>query len=344
MQKRTYGILAAGVIATTAVAVFINQSARLQEATQHRLRLEQAAKRLCRALESSQLLFLQVSGGAGEPRQGSNRLSQLDDFSALGLSPTPPADTPGRQPGIESAISPGASAVPATGRAAGGDGQERERLAESDIICLNDNRPPLVRVQADPVHRNLLRLAPVPPPLNLEWSRNPLARALVWPLAGLLMILSGLLAYRSERQARRQHQILNRLWQDRQTGLLSRTALEHDLQDPALLDSAGNGPPCLLTIVTLRLLERQRAFLPDVEIAQLFQAACEAVKHHPGSGPRVRCYRASESRLAAILPRCGDSPGQQVMGGKEPDPDQDRLLLHELQSSVSAAIQRRFQG
>jgi diguanylate cyclase (GGDEF)-like protein len=402
MQKRTYGILAAGVIATTAVAVILNQSARLREAAQHRQRLEQAAERLCRALESSQLLFLQVTGPTGEPRHGSSRLSQFDDFKALGLSPTPPADNPGRQPGIESAISPGASAVPATGREAGGVGQGRERLDEPEIICLSDNRPPQVRVLADPVHRNLLWLAPVPEPgqapspwlqlnlertlgheagfrliplkrgapqpLNLEWSRrlhfdgqsllllhtthdhqgngesDPLTRALVWSLGSLLMILSGLLAYRSERQVRRQHQILNRLWQDRQTGLLSRTALEQDLQDPALLDSAGNGPPCLLTIVTLRLLERQQAFLPDGEIAQLFQAACEAVKHHPGSGPRVRCYRASETRLAAILTRCGDGPGRKVMGGKEPDPDRDRLLLHELQSSVSAAIQRQFQG
>ena len=134
MQKRTYGILAAGVIATTAVAVNINQSARLQEAAQHRQRLEQAAERLCRALESSQLLFLQVSGRTGEPRQGSSRLSQFDDFQALGLSPTPPADNPGRQPGIESAIYPAASAVPATGREAGGVGQGRERLDEPEII------------------------------------------------------------------------------------------------------------------------------------------------------------------------------------------------------------------
>jgi diguanylate cyclase (GGDEF)-like protein len=402
MQRRTYGILAAGVIATTTLAVIINQSAQLREAAQNRHRLEQAAERLCRALEASQLLFLQVSAGSGEPRQGTSRLSQLGDFKALGLSPAPPAAASGRQPGIDSATSPGAGAVLATGRAAGGDGNGGERPAEPEIICLSDNRPPHVRVLADPVHRNLLWLAPVPqpgqgpspwlqlnlertlghdagfsliplkrgapPPLNQEWSRRlrfdgqtlllldttddhqgdgesgQLTRALVWPLGGLLMILSGLLAYRLERRSRQQQQILDRLWHDRQTGLLSRSALEHDLQDPALVDSAGDGPPFLLTIVTLRLLERQQAFLPDEEIARLFQAACEAVKHHPNSGRRVRCYRASETRLAAILTRCGDGQGRDGMGGKAPDPDQDRLLLHDLQINVSAAIQRQFQG
>lgn len=402
MQRRTYAILAAGVIATTAVAVILNQFAQLREASQNRLHLEQAAERLCRALESSQLLFPQVSAGSGELRQGSSRWGQWGEFKALGLSPIPPADPPGRQPGITSATFPGAGAVPATSRAAGGDGNGGERPGEPEIICLSDNRPPQVRVLADPVRRNLLWLAPgpqqglapspwlqlnlertlghdagfrliplqqeAPPPLNLKWSRrlrfdgqsllllkttndhqgdgesDQLSRALIWPLAVLVMTMSGLLAYRSERKSRKQHQILDSLWHDRQTGLLSRSALEHDLQDPALVDTAGDGPPCLLTIVTLRLLERQQAFLPDEEIAQLFQAACKAVRHHRGSGPRVRCYRASETRLAAIITRCGDSPNRQVMGGKEPDPDQDRQLLHELQISVSAAIQRQFQG
>ena len=402
MQRRTYGILAAGVITATAVAVIVNPSPQLRDAGQHRHRLEQAAERLCRTLEASQLLFLQASVGTGEPGRDTSRSGQQGAFKALGVSLAPPAAAPGRQPGIDPATSPGAVAAAAMDRAAGGDGPRGERPAEPHIICLSDNRPPQVSVLADPVQRNLLWLAPVPqpgqapspwlqlnlertlgpdagfsfiplnrgapPPLNLEWSRrlrfdgqsllllettddhqgdgesDQLTRALVWPLGGLLIILSGLLAYRLERKSRQQHQILDRLWHDRQTGLLSRSVLEHDLQDPGLVDSVGDGPPCLLIIVTLRLLERQQAFLPDEQIARLFQAACEAVKHHPGSGPRVRYYRASETRLAAILTCCGDGPGREVMGGKEPDPDQDRLLLHELQISVSAAIQRQFQG
>ena len=162
MQRRTYGILAAGVIATAAVALIGNQYAQLREAAQHQQRLEQAAERLCRALEASQLLFLQVSAGTGEPRHGHNRLTQLGDFKALGLSQALPAAAPGRQPRIDSATSPGAGAVPATSRAGGGERKGGERPAEPEIICLSDNLPPQVRVQADPVHRNLLWLAPVP--------------------------------------------------------------------------------------------------------------------------------------------------------------------------------------
>jgi len=231
MQRRTYGILAAGVITTTAVTVIVNQSAQLREAGQHRHRLEQAAERLCRTLEASPLLFLQASAGTGEPGQDTSRSGQQGALMALGLSLAPPADAPGRQPGIEPARSPGAGAAAATVRAAGGVGPRGERPAEPDIICLSDNRPPQMRVLADPVQRNLLWLAPVPqpgqapspwlqlnlertlgpdagfsfiplnpgapPPLNLEWSRNPLTRALLWLLAGLLISLSGLLAYSS---------------------------------------------------------------------------------------------------------------------------------------------------
>ena len=90
--------------------------------------------------------------------------------------------------------------------------------------------------------------------------------------------------------------------------------------------------PGLLVMVTLRLLERQRSFQPDEEISRLFLAASEAVKRHPRAGQRVRCYRASENRLAAILPLAHAAP------------ERDRQLLKDLQSSVSAAIQRISKG
>jgi hypothetical protein len=90
----------------------------LREAAQHQQRLEQAAERLCRALEASQLLFLQVSAGTGEPRHGHNRLTQLGDFKALGLSQAPPAAAPGRQPRRRRAVRRRVTPCPA-GRTAG---------------------------------------------------------------------------------------------------------------------------------------------------------------------------------------------------------------------------------
>ena len=381
MQRRTYGMLIAGVFATSTLALIISQAARLQEADLHRRRLNDAADRLCRALEASHLLFLRTTAGNGQPRQDTSQADLLGEVRALALSPAPPGGAPRWQPGIPSAASFGTGSAPAADRPAGGAGDGAKRPAEPEILCLSNTRQPRVRVVALNLERTLESGSRIglthlnsghPPLLQPEPARrlgfdgqslllhetsdgrqgdresDPLGTALVWPLGGLLLILSGLLAYRSERRAQHRHQILNRLWQDRQSGLLSRTALEHDLQDPALVGSdrgpAGDGPPCFLTIVNLRLLESQQAFLPDVEIARLFQAACEAVKHHPGSGPRVRCYRASETRLAAILTSCGSSPDQEALGDKETDLDQDRLLLRELQISVSAAIQRQFPG
>ena len=360
MQRSTYGILAAGVIAASTVAVISKQSAQLREADLHRRRIEDNAERLCKALKASRLRAPNPTAGNDQPRQ----------------------NIPGE--GLQVADG-GLSAIPAAGRAAGGVGESGKRPAESEFLCPSDTRQPQGPGVADPVQRNPLWLPlnpeqifrrdlrfglvpndpEAPPPQQAPRFRfhgqtlpfsettderqgdggsDPLPQALVWPLGGLLLSLSGLLAYRSEQRARREHQMFDRLWQDRQTGLLSRSALESDLQDPAMVGSARDGPPWLLTVVTLRLLERQQAFLPDEEIARVFESACKAVKQHPSSGPRVRCYRASETRLAAILTSPGDGSARDAIAGIEPDPDQDRLLLHELQSSVSAAIQSQFYG
>ena len=342
MQRSTYGILAAGVIATSTVVVIINQSAQLREAGLHRRHIEATTDLLCRALKASQLLVRKTAAGQGQPQKDITQ--------------------PVWQPEITS-TSPASGTVPAVGQAVGGVGEGGVGPAKPEMLCQGVTRQPQVGLMAIPVQQ------PTVPPehghrfrfngqtlRDHESTDDPhgdgesaqLDRALVWPMGGLLLSLSGLLAYRSERRARRQHKIIDSLWLDRQSGLLSRSALENDLQDPALVGSAWgpsrDGPPCLLAIVTLRLLERQQAFLPDEEIARLFQSACKAVKQHPSSGPRVRCYRASETRLAAILTSPGDGSTGKGMGGMELDPDQDRLLLSELQSSVSAALQSQFYG
>jgi len=328
MQRRTYAILAAGVIATASVAVIIKQSVQLREADLHRHRIEDSADQLCRALKASQVLVPKTTAGKSQ--------SQQDTIAGV--------DASGARP------------------------------AEPEVLCLSDSRqlprPQPDQAPSDRLQRNLeptfkhsvppvhahrfrfdgqtLHVRETADDRQADGESDQLGRTLPWALGGLMLITSGLLAYRSEQQARGQHQLLDSLWQDRQTGLLSRSALENDLQDPSLVGSARepspDGPPCLLTIVTLRLLERQQAFLPDEEIARLFESACKAVKEHPRSGPRVRCYRASETRLAAILTSPGDGSARNAMGGTELDPDQDRLLLRELQSSVSAALQSQFYG
>ena len=206
MQRSTYGILAAGVLATATVALIINQSVQLREAGLDRRHSKDTTDQLCRALKASQLLVQQTS----------------------------------------------------TGQALGGIGKSGVGPAKPEILCQSPTHRSGVGVVADAVHRSSvppdhahrfrfngqsLRLNEPTDDRRGNGDRgngdsNQLDRALVWPLGGLLLVLSGLVAYRSERRARRQHKIIDSLWLDRQSGLLSRSALENDLQDPALVGSA----------------------------------------------------------------------------------------------------------
>ena len=320
MQRSTYGILAAGVIATTTVALFLNQASQLRQAGLHRLRIEASAQQLCKALEASKLFVLQTTAGKDRPQQDSTPAGLAGALRALNLRPVEPeplCQHHTRQSQVTTAAEPDRSNRRLLASAQG----HRFRFQGHDLQVRKTTHD-----QPEAGESDLL------------------VRELAWPLGGLLLALSGLLAYQSEQRSRRQHRIINSLWQDRQTGLLSRNALENDLQDPALMGSEPNDAPQFLIIVTLRLLERQQSFLPDEEIARLFESASEAVKFHPGAGPRVRCYRASETRLAVILTSPRDGSARNGMGGIDPDPDQDRLLLSELHKQVSDAIQSQFYG
>ncbi len=205
----------------------------------------------------------------------------------------------------------------------------------------------------------LLTLPPLDP------SEDWIAQGLAWSLGGLALSLVTLLSLQSAQYAKHHSQLLNRLRLDRQTGLLSRQTLEQDLQNPSLASRpggpTGNGAAALeaeapgaqpqaswlLAMVTIRLLERQRAFLQDGEIHGLFDAVRKAVERHPLSGPQVRCYRASENRLAALLLAPPSHNGAHQSGAEPSGADaseqgrhQDQQLLLSLQNSVSAAVQR----
>jgi len=410
MQRRSYGILAAGVMVTGVMALLVHQTTASHLARFQRRSIHHAAERLCRALEASHLFF---DPEAPESAKAAQPLAPelLRELADLGLEPAlaPPALQAELIARIAAPVATTRAApTPAAGlsAAAGGRGGD-DNVGRLKTRCLGDARDAPVLVFQDPAASEVLwltsatspgagsnawlklnvhaigrnsegiRLMPLPaakaPAGSLSEqvhfdgqtllltlpSRSPdedgeidaLGPALVWPLGGLVLALSGVLAYRSERRAHHQNRILDHFWQDRQTGLLSRVALDHDLQTlsnpspgvwpspPQSRDEAG-----LLAIVTLRLMERQRSFLPDEEISRLFQAVSEAVKHHPLAGQRVRCYRASENRLAAIL-----SLGHPVLEHQDTDhldseAEQDRQVLRELQSSVSTAIQRFSKG
>ena len=89
MQRSTYGILAAGMIAASTVAVIVQQSAQLREADLHRRRIEDNAERLCKALKASRLLVSNPTAAKGQPRQ--NITGEGLQVADGGLSATPEA-------------------------------------------------------------------------------------------------------------------------------------------------------------------------------------------------------------------------------------------------------------
>ena len=405
MQRRTYGIVAAGVLASAGVVWIVQRSTSAHLARLQRHNTVLAAERLCRALEASRMLLRSAvapatgeAAGAVTPAPAARLVAErLSSLAALGLTPArPPSNV------MASRLAPSrAHADTGVTRDARGRPEHRavspSRAGIGTTPCISDGGTLPVQAIPDPADRTVLWLtpfgaaersapwlrfstlhllpsgrsgagigllplpatgapSPVPfdhrvrfdgqvlgltlPPGSLdgEEEHELLDRALAWPLGGaLLLFLLGLAAF-SEQRGRHQRHLLERFWQDRQTGMLSRIALDHDLQTLVRPSSGAWAPPIvaeepgLLVMVTLRLLERQRSFQPDEEISRLFLAASEAVKRHPRAGQRVRCYRASENRLAAILPLAHAAP------------ERDRQLLKDLQSSVSAAIQRISKG
>lgn len=159
--------------------------------------------------------------------------------------------------------------------------------------------------------------------------------ALAGALFTFVLAMLVLLGLQSRDYALRRRQLLSRLRTDRQTGLLSRLALEQDLQNPRLLGRVDprSGDTHLLAMVTIRLLERQRAFLQDAEIGRFFEAISQAVPPPAEGDEPARCYRASENRLAVLLPNsCTQTTAN--------DPQQhDQQLLESLQQRVRRAVQ-----
>jgi diguanylate cyclase (GGDEF)-like protein len=141
-------------------------------------------------------------------------------------------------------------------------------------------------------------------------------RRLAASLAALGLLITLSLALRSESEGRRQRGRQESLRVDRQSGLLSRLALEQDLEVGGLL-----------LMVHLRLLQRQGPFRRDEEIRAVFESVRQALgEAAAGVGPSARFYRASEHRLAMLL---------------QAPPEDDGALLQLLEGAPRATLQEQ---
>lgn len=161
-----------------------------------------------------------------------------------------------------------------------------------------------------------------------------LERGLAWALGGLGLLLTALLAFTAEQQWRRRQRLLHSLRNDATSGLLSRYALERDLESSSLPAAADSAQALLLTL-DFPVLERQRLFLDEADRLLILNTAAATLRHGwPGgaaAGRELAVYRANDHRIAAILP-----PAAIPAAGEEPCVE---AQLAELLQAVSAAIE-----
>jgi len=145
----------------------------------------------------------------------------------------------------------------------------------------------------------LLALSPVADP------NDTLERFLAWSLGGLGLLLTALLAFTAEQQWRRRQRLLHSLRNDATSGLLSRYALERDLEPPAMPAAVDPGQALLLTL-DFPVLDRQRLFLDEADRLLILNTAASTLRQGwPGVGAvggELAVYRAGDHRIAAILP------------------------------------------
>jgi EAL domain-containing protein (putative c-di-GMP-specific phosphodiesterase class I) len=161
-----------------------------------------------------------------------------------------------------------------------------------------------------------------------------LERGLAWALGGLGLLFTALLAFTAEQQWRRRQRLLRSLRNDPSSGLLSRYALERDLESSPTQATADPAPALLLTL-DFPVLDRQRLFLDEADRLLILNTAAATLRHsRPGgaaAGRELAVYRANDHRIAAILP-----PSAIPASGEQPCVE---AQLAELLQAVSAAIE-----
>lgn len=185
---------------------------------------------------------------------------------------------------------------------------------------------PVAASDAAALPRPLLSIAPS---TAADRSTHPLLGLSLLLSLALLVLVSLLLLERR----RHRRSLADSLRRDPHTGLLSRYALEADLDEPQPSKAGAGAPQQLLALVDLRLMERQRmAVLAELDGHVLLIRAAAAADQGLQDRFALRTYRAADHRLALILqPLHIDAVEASLCWAS---------LLSELQTLTSAAIQQ----
>lgn len=189
---------------------------------------------------------------------------------------------------------------------------------------------PLIAVVAAPAAAAVPSATTAPPADT--GRRDPPFPALVLLLSLALLLLASLLMLQRLRYRRR---LADSLRCDPHTALLSRYALEADLDDASSSAPDDTTPQLLLALVDLRLMERQRmAVLAELDGHRLLVTAAAAAEQGLKDRFQLRTYRAADHRLAVILqPQSADDADGD-------DPPCWTAVLPELLALTSGAIQQ----
>ncbi len=163
-----------------------------------------------------------------------------------------------------------------------------------------------------------------------EWGRD--AGAL---LAGLALGAGAAAALLLRSRSRRERLVLAAMRRDGPSALLSRFALEHDLEHQAAgLDAPGDAPLALLVTVHCRCLGRQRLLVePTTSIASILSVLHQDLGEALPPGWVWSGYRAGDDALAL---RVGLGPGNPLL-----DPASCRSWLEEMRT-IAVGVCARF--
>jgi EAL domain-containing protein (putative c-di-GMP-specific phosphodiesterase class I) len=371
MRRTTLSILLIGGTLCLVLLAWFQHTLGQRSARHWTGQAELAANRLCRALRAADLVLAERF--PADSPDGADDLLQLVSAEGLerilslpaGTEAAPPASSalPGR-PAVEVTVCPPAPGLAAAtllrgsadrsavlylgaslSAAPGGagwirlDGVSLLGRPQEGLVLVALAPWPAAGPPPLPAAARVWRVVHGPHSLLLALGQvadpdERLERSLAWALGGLGLLLTSLLAFTAEQQWRRRQRLLRSLRHDPPSGLLSRYALERDLESPPI-PAATDPAQALLLTLDFPVLDRQRLFLDEADrLLILNTAAANLRRGWPGAagpGGELAVYRASDHRIAAIVPPAA-VPAIGEQPGIEP-------LLAERLQAVSAAIE-----
>lgn len=126
-------------------------------------------------------------------------------------------------------------------------------------------------------------------------------RSLALTLGIFGMLLSGLTAWVSSRNRRKEQHVISTLRKDSKTSFLTHYALAKDLEAPSLKVSLDRHEAGLLVTIDFRHLERHGGFTNEPESIEVLTKSCLAIDNGWPMHPDFHFYHVSRNKIALIV-------------------------------------------